>query len=113
MEWFFPRWWLVEDAGRLAFAAVQHCWWTGGANFYVYRWYEELGVWRRIRSFGDRALFVGRGTAFFANAGTCRGDRVYFTDDERVCPGESVAVQCYEMQSREGRYTRSLTLGPR
>ncbi|KAL6647286.1 hypothetical protein ACP70R_014723 [Stipagrostis hirtigluma subsp. patula] len=101
------RWWLVGDAGDggLVFVGLDKCLSTREPRLHVYRWDEALGFWRRPKTFGGRALFLGcRGAAFFADARRlpwCAEDCVYFTGNDRLLRREDIIVRCYDMRSRK------------
>uniref|UniRef100_A0A0E0LHW5 KIB1-4 beta-propeller domain-containing protein n=1 Tax=Oryza punctata TaxID=4537 RepID=A0A0E0LHW5_ORYPU len=103
------RWWLAVDTtstggGALVLVATERCWWTREIYMCAFRWDDELRFWRRPKDFGGRSLFVGRGTAFVADARHlpwCAGNCIYFTDDERVYTGEDVPVRCCDVRRRK------------
>uniref|UniRef100_A0A0D9WW90 KIB1-4 beta-propeller domain-containing protein n=1 Tax=Leersia perrieri TaxID=77586 RepID=A0A0D9WW90_9ORYZ len=107
--WWSGRWWLAVDTaspggGALVLVGTESWWRTGQICPCAFQWDDELRFWRRPKDLGGRALFVGRGTAFFADAGHlpwCAGYCVYFTYDEWVHTGDGVPVRCGDLRRRK------------
>uniref|UniRef100_A0A0E0AGK0 KIB1-4 beta-propeller domain-containing protein n=1 Tax=Oryza glumipatula TaxID=40148 RepID=A0A0E0AGK0_9ORYZ len=71
----WARWWLAVDTasssaggGALVLVATERRWWKQKMYMCAFRWDDELRFWRRSKDLGGRAVFVGRGTAFVADA---------------------------------------------
>ncbi|XP_022773116.1 F-box protein At2g26160-like [Durio zibethinus] len=84
---YFERFYLVESAGSLLAVSREgkicgHDYGTTG--FRVFELDVEDGMWKRVNSLGNRALFLGHNSSFSiqvtSNSG-CKADCIYFTDD--------------------------------
>ncbi|EAZ38923.1 hypothetical protein OsJ_23342 [Oryza sativa Japonica Group] len=107
----WARWWLAVDTasssaggGALVLVATERRWWKQKMYMCAFRWDDELRFWRRPKDLGGRAVFVGRGTAFVADARHlpwCAGNCIYFTRDERVRTGDDVPVRCCDVRRQK------------
>lgn len=84
---YFERFYLVESAGSLLVVSREgkscgHVYGTTG--FRVLELDVEDGVWKRVNSLANRALFLGHSSSFsvqVAGKSGCKADCIYFTDD--------------------------------
>ncbi|KAK3412773.1 hypothetical protein EUGRSUZ_I01470 [Eucalyptus grandis] len=90
---------LVESVGELLLVYMH---WDETPRFKVYKLDREEKVWNEVKDLGDRVLFLGDECTFSASAadlGACKGNCIFFIDQDGDIAASSLKIVVYDMES--------------